>query len=76
MEIMYLPNTGKNFQPWKLPHVATYKPLAAVCGEMMKSELDVKASLYKVSIWNGFVSKITYQQMRCFSMVQCADFFP
>lgn len=23
MEIMYFPNTGKNFQPWKLPHVAT-----------------------------------------------------
>jgi hypothetical protein len=52
IEMMYLPSTGKNFQPWKLPHVATYKPLAAVCGEMMKSELDVKASLFKVSIWN------------------------
>jgi hypothetical protein len=52
IEMMYLPSTGKNFQPWKLPHVATYKPLAAVCGEMMKSELVVKASLSKVSIWN------------------------
>jgi hypothetical protein len=51
MDMMYLPSTGKNFQPWKLPHVATYKPLAAVCGEMMKSELDVKASLHKVSTW-------------------------
>jgi hypothetical protein len=45
IEMMYLPSTGKNFQPWKFPHVATYKPLAAVCGEMMKSELVVKASL-------------------------------
>lgn len=23
IEMMYLPSTGKNFQPWKLPHVAT-----------------------------------------------------
>ena len=43
---MYLPRTGKNFQPWKLPQVATYRPFEAECGEMMKSPLVVKASLY------------------------------
>jgi hypothetical protein len=42
---MYLPSTGKNLKPWKLPPVAMYKPLAAAWGEMMKSELVVKASL-------------------------------
>jgi hypothetical protein len=42
---MYLPKTGKNLKPWKLPPVAMYRPLAAACGEMMKSELVVKASL-------------------------------
>ena len=41
----YLPMTGKNFQPWKLPHVARKRPGAAACGEMMKSALLVKASL-------------------------------
>jgi hypothetical protein len=42
---MYLPSTGKNLKPWKLPPVAMYKPLAAAWGEMMKSELVVNASL-------------------------------
>lgn len=42
---IYFPSTGKNFQPWKLPHVAIYRPLLAAWGEMMKSALVVKASL-------------------------------
>jgi hypothetical protein len=46
IEMMYLPSTGKNFQPWKLPHVATYKPLAAVCGEMMKSRRPYSRLVY------------------------------
>lgn len=43
--MMYLPSTGKNFQPWKLPHVATKRPALAEWGEMMKSAEVVKASL-------------------------------
>ena len=42
----YFPITGKNFQPWKFPQVATYKPCAPECGEMMKSPDVVKASLW------------------------------
>lgn len=42
---MYLPMTGKNLKPWNEPHVATYRPLAAECGEMMKSPVGVNASL-------------------------------
>ena len=44
---IYFPSTGKNFHPWNEPHVATYSPFAAECGEIMKSELVVKASLLK-----------------------------
>lgn len=43
---MYLPSTGKNLKPWKDPQVATYRPLEAACGEMMKSEVVVNASLF------------------------------
>lgn len=43
--MMYLPITGKNLNPWNEPHVATYSPFEAECGEMMKSEVVVKASL-------------------------------
>jgi hypothetical protein len=42
-----LPSTGKNFQPWNEPQVATYNPFEAECGEIMKSELVVKASLFR-----------------------------
>jgi hypothetical protein len=31
--VTYLPSTGKNLYPWNEPHVATYSPLAAACGE-------------------------------------------
>lgn len=41
---------GKNLNPWNEPQVARYRPLAAECGEMMKSELVVKASLRGVSV--------------------------
>lgn len=44
---IYLPSTGKNFQPWNDPHVATYSPFAAACGDIMKSELVVNASLIR-----------------------------
>lgn len=35
--------------PWNEPQVARYRPFAAECGEMMKSEVVVKASLFGVS---------------------------
>lgn len=41
----YLPITGKNLNPWNEPQVARYRPFAAECGEMMKSDVVVKASL-------------------------------
>lgn len=43
--VMYFPRTGKNLKPWNEPHVAMYRPDEAGWGEIMKSELDVKASL-------------------------------
>jgi hypothetical protein len=46
--VIYLPSTGKNLKPWKEPQVATYSPLEAEWGEMMKSEEVVKASLLSV----------------------------
>jgi hypothetical protein len=46
--VIYLPSTGKNLKPWKEPQVATYRPLEAEWGEMIKSEEVVKASLFSV----------------------------
>lgn len=43
----YLPSTGKNLNPWNEPQVAMYRPFEAGCGEIMKSPLVVKASLYR-----------------------------
>lgn len=83
--MMYLPRTGKNLKPWKLPQVATYRPLAPEWGEMMKSELVVKASLSekekKLVYLNGEMCQValrisTYQQMRCLSIFHVAPFLP
>ena len=74
---------GKNLNPWNEPQVARYRPLAAECGEMMKSELVVKASLRGVNVRSvcvcGLVCnllRMTYQHMRCFLISQLALLSP
>lgn len=75
---IYFPRTGKNFQPWKLPQVAMYNPLLAAWGEMIKSALVVKASLWNCQHLACGVEHQgqTHQQMRYFSIFQSLPFLP
>lgn len=68
----YLPITGKNLKPWNDPQVATYSPLAAACGEMMKSDVVVNASLFQRQPTTRLddVCASAYQQIRCFVIGQ------